>query len=169
VLHSGHYSIEKKVNADLAKYCQVLSLYNGINQSPTAYGYARLDAFGRIYNRVEQYILTPKELTDEYDRLTENLASAGTLKNPQTVDRKGRLSIASEKSLNDREELIDQLSKSVAKGNTYPVIEKLFNPPNAPVSYLSVGHSTARLRSMERYPCKRGPGAAGTQTAGDPA
>ena len=33
-----------------------------VNRSPTRYGYYRLDAFGRIYNRVLEHVLTQDQL-----------------------------------------------------------------------------------------------------------
>ncbi len=52
VLARGNYKSEAEILADLSKYEQRIYDYTVINHSPTAYGYARLDAFGRIYNRV---------------------------------------------------------------------------------------------------------------------
>ena len=61
----GHYASEKEVVDDLQKYAQRLSMYNIINHSETAYGYSRLDAFGRIYNRVLEHVITQAELKEQ--------------------------------------------------------------------------------------------------------
>ena len=47
---------EKEVIDSLQQWRGVIQLYNTINHSHINYGYARLDAFGRIYNRVLQHI-----------------------------------------------------------------------------------------------------------------
>ena len=70
----GHYSTDKKINEELIKSCQALTLYNSMNQSSIAYGNGRLDAFGRIYNRVSEYLLTEEELNEQVESLTDGLA-----------------------------------------------------------------------------------------------
>ena len=60
----GAYKTEADVNADLRKYTDRLANYITINYSTTHYGYARLDAFGRIYNRVLEHIITARELRE---------------------------------------------------------------------------------------------------------
>jgi hypothetical protein len=59
---NNDYSTRAEVEADLKKWTDVLILYNTVNHSThkgkeVAYGYARLDAFGRIYNRVIQHAI----------------------------------------------------------------------------------------------------------------
>lgn len=134
VLNLGHYSSKAAVNADLAKTCQSLTLYNAVNATDTAYGYARLDAFGRIYNRVLQNILTPKELDDEYDRLTERLVEQNKIAPiaASSIDTAGRKRINEE---GNREDLIDKLAKLVNGDIQSPLIKQLFPSPDAPVSY----------------------------------
>jgi hypothetical protein len=50
VLDRGTYTSEAQIDADLKTYSLRLATYRVINKSHTQYGYARLDAFGRIYN-----------------------------------------------------------------------------------------------------------------------
>lgn len=64
VLASGNYKSESEVLSDLEKYEQRLTSYTIINRSPTPYGYARLDAFGRIYNRVLEHLINERELRE---------------------------------------------------------------------------------------------------------
>ena len=56
------YRTEADVIADLNKYLDRLASYITINYSTTHYGYGRLDAFGRIYNRVLEHIINTREL-----------------------------------------------------------------------------------------------------------
>ena len=62
VMARGAYKTETDVNADLRKYTNRLANYITINYSTTHYGYGRLDAFGRIYNRVLEHIISAREL-----------------------------------------------------------------------------------------------------------
>src|SRR3546814_17830692 len=62
VLDLGNdYDSAAAIQADLEKWSDVSQLYNIVNHSyskdegPVRYGYARLDAFGRIYNRSIQH------------------------------------------------------------------------------------------------------------------
>ena len=48
--------------ADLKKWTNSVQRYNLINHSDVKYGHARLDAFGRIYNRVAQYAISGEQL-----------------------------------------------------------------------------------------------------------
>jgi hypothetical protein len=130
----GHYSTADKINKDLTKACQTLSLYNAMNSSSTAYGNARLDAFGRIYNRVMQYILTEDELNQQLDSMTESLAENGTIstKKAEDVDRDGRRKIKTDKS---REDVIEALSNAVVTNGQSALLKQIFIEPNAPVSY----------------------------------
>ena len=51
------YRKRNQVVADLEKWTDTINLYNTTNHSHVEYGHARLDAFGRIYNRVLQHVL----------------------------------------------------------------------------------------------------------------
>uniref|UniRef100_UPI0035AE2BDC di-heme-cytochrome C peroxidase n=1 Tax=Nitrosomonas sp. TaxID=42353 RepID=UPI0035AE2BDC len=70
VLKHGHYNNANDILADLTKYAQRIKTYTIVN-SPrdskrplTRYGYARLDAFGRIYNRVLEHIMSAQQLRE---------------------------------------------------------------------------------------------------------
>ena len=52
------YKTEEQVKTDLDKWTAVIAGYNQINGSDVEYGHGRLDAFGRIYNRALQYVIS---------------------------------------------------------------------------------------------------------------
>jgi hypothetical protein len=58
------YSKAEDVQADLKRWARKTRLYNTINLSSVEYGYARLDAFGRIYNRVLEHVISRNQLRD---------------------------------------------------------------------------------------------------------
>ena len=72
VLARGDYASADKVIGDVRAYTQRLISYNIINHSATDYGYARLDAFGRIYNRTLEHLLTRGQL----EAVLRNILSA---------------------------------------------------------------------------------------------
>ena len=69
VIAHGTYDSEDEVLADLDTCIVRLTMYNIINHSDSEYGYARLDAFGRIFNRVIEHLLTPEDLRALLGRL----------------------------------------------------------------------------------------------------
>ncbi|WP_167238894.1 c-type cytochrome [Massilia genomosp. 1] len=83
VLARGAYASAADVINDIGVYTLRLQSYNLINNSPTAYGYARLDAFGRIYNRTLEHLLNRYQLEavlrNKYSpaRIAEALAGVG--------------------------------------------------------------------------------------------
>lgn len=62
VIKRGNYDSEAEVKSALLDATTNLKLYNTINHSKLEYGHARLDAFGRIYNRVLQHVLSRDKL-----------------------------------------------------------------------------------------------------------
>lgn len=56
------FAKEKDVVDSLAEWTRTIRLYNTVNHSHIKYGYARLDAFGRIYNRVLQHMINKPQL-----------------------------------------------------------------------------------------------------------
>ena len=58
----NNYSNEDEINKDLKKWNDTIRLYNTVNHSHLDYGYARLDAFGRIYNRVLEHMINKPQL-----------------------------------------------------------------------------------------------------------
>ncbi len=123
VLKAGNYADGAAVLRDLNIYALRIEAYNFFNESTVSYGYARLDAFGRIYNRVLEHVLDPVSLKEV---LAGSPLSPGTA---QLLDKfKSVLSAA------DRDRLMALLVKLPLKERR-TLREKVFNPPNAPVSY----------------------------------
>lgn len=138
VLARGTYKKEADVKADLQKYTERLASYITINYSTTHYGYARLDAFGRIYNRVLEHIVTVKELKDL-------LSDPWIMKNA-AISEEELESIAGNTdrvlSGEQRDQIVHNLLAVLTRNRSLEGLEplgklrnKLFNPPNAPVSY----------------------------------
>jgi len=131
VLARGNYTAETEVLNDLKKYYQRLETYTIVNRSPTHYGYARLDAFGRIYNRVLEHIINERELREllrdrrimRDDGMTEEELNS-ILQDADKV-------LSSEQ----RDHIVERLSKVLTKWQLGRLRKELFNPPNAPVSY----------------------------------
>src|SRR5687768_15556835 len=140
VLARGKYKTEAEVEADLRKYTQRLANYITINYSTTHYGYARLDAFGRIYNRVLEHTVDVKALKqllrdpmvmkkgviseEELDAIFEDIDNVRVLSGEQR-DRivENLVRVLTAKKGGDADESLGKLRR------------KLFNMPNAPVSY----------------------------------
>lgn len=133
--HGGDYSTEQEVREDLQKTLQTITDYNLMNDphtkdgKPVNYGYARLDAFGRIYNRVLEHVVTPEQLGGV---LQQGLAKGAPSKLgsvPQLVqqaeeeEKPIHLIAEAERQLGLSQEQIGKMRRAV------------FNSPNAPVSY----------------------------------
>jgi len=137
------YSTEAQVLDDLKKWTDSVQRYNTINHSEVDYGHARLDAFGRIYNRVAQYAISA-------DQLRKLLQLTATIKGEQRVPLltaeqvdKVMEGIGDNIVLSD-EEFSKVVSRLLLKEPGYPGIglknflrvkNMIFNPPDAPVSY----------------------------------
>jgi hypothetical protein len=138
----NNYSSEKEVTDDLEKWKNTLRRYNIVNYSHVDYGHGRLDAFGRIYNRVVQYAIS----RDQFAKELALVAYPGD-------DARPVLSLAEiEKvleGLGDRivfsdEDFAKIVERLLSKDPGYPglglkeflyVRNKVFNTPDAPVSY----------------------------------
>ncbi len=131
VLASGHYKSEAEVLADLEKYEQRITSYTIINRSPTPYGFARLDAFGRIYNRVLEHLTNEKELS-------ELLRDRKIMRDDQLSDQDlDKIVQDTDKVLSgeQRDHMVERLSKTLTKWQLGRLRKELFNPADAPVSY----------------------------------
>ncbi|UJP05423.1 MAG: di-heme-cytochrome C peroxidase [Nitrosomonas sp.] len=131
VLARGNYKSETEVLGDLAKYEQRLTNYTIVNRSPTPYGYARLDAFGRIYNRVLEHLINEKELRE-------------LLRDPKIMRDQGMSDEDLGKILQDidkiptgeqRDRVVERLTQNLTKWQLGRLRKELFNPADAPVSY----------------------------------
>ncbi len=130
VLKHGHYQSTADILNDLEKYAQRLKTYTIINtprdtQRPlTRYGYARLDAFGRIYNRVLEHIMSERQLRELLaETLTpDELAWAMEGVAPVLSNR-------------DRDHLIERTQSYLTDRQIIRLRNKIYNPADAPVSY----------------------------------
>ena len=137
------YSSAKEVTDDLQKWTETIGLYNTVNHSNVDYGHARLDAFGRIYNRVLQHAINKEQVakqlalvvvlrgTEEKRLLTEDQID-------KVLEGVGKRIVL----VDDDFSLIVQ--RLLSKDPGYPglslkdflyVRDMIFNAPNAPVSY----------------------------------
>jgi hypothetical protein len=134
VMDRGHYASEHAVDQDLQKYAQRLEMYNIINHSETRYGYSRLDAFGRIYNRVLEYVVTQDELKKELVQTVGDLVKAATLtqSDVDSIVQQQKGGVLSDKQ---RDHLVLRLSQALPLKAQLRMAERLFNRPDAPVSY----------------------------------
>lgn len=139
VLAKGHYKSEKEVVDDLATFTRRLEGYNFYNEPTHAYKFGRLDAFGRIYNRVLEHVLTADNLktilmeefgSAELARIESQLAS-------RNMKLEGIL------SARERDEIIGSLTaratgpdgQLLSQAQQLRLRQRIFNSPNAPVSY----------------------------------
>ncbi len=109
-------------------------MYNVVNHSETRYGYSRLDAFGRIYNRVLEHIVTQEELKEQLDLTVADLVKAGTL-TQSDVDSIQRQQKGGVLSGNQRDHIVERLSQVLPLKAQLRLSQRIFNRPDAPVSY----------------------------------
>ncbi len=133
------YTSAEQVEQDLRIWTERTRQYNQINESAHEYGYARLDAFGRIYNRVLQHVINKRQ-------------ASGLL--ALAIDDTGQRLLTDEQIdavLDDHNETIfgrAGFEKMVAnlkrRGQGFPglgdaqvenALQHFFNEANAPVSY----------------------------------
>ncbi len=122
VLQQGSYSSEADVLADIKTYTLRLTSYNIINRSPVDYGYARLDAFGRIYNRTLEHLLNRQQM----EEVLGNLLS----------EEEAKLALAGfgeTLSSTDRDKVIERVASS--DKNIVKLRHEFFIKADAPVSY----------------------------------
>lgn len=134
-----NYDDEKTLLSDLAMWTKITQQYNVINHSKVDYGYARLDAFGRIYNRVLKYVINKEQLRKKLitvrDGNKDLLLTAEQVEfilndvGPDIITRDDFLTIIDRLSLKENGGLGLSLKHVLRIRNT------VFNEPNAPVSY----------------------------------
>jgi hypothetical protein len=106
-----------------------------VNHSETRYGYYRLDAFGRIYNRVLEHILTESELKEQLDLTVADLVKAGTLTQGDIDSIEVQQRPGGVLSSNQRDHLVLRLSQVLPLKAQLRLAQRIFNRPDAPVSY----------------------------------
>ncbi|MBX9636836.1 MAG: ribonuclease E [Nitrosomonas sp.] len=130
VLQQGHYNNADDIQADLKQYAQRIKTYTIVNnprdiQRPlTRYGYARLDAFGRIYNRVLEHLMSAQQMRE----LLAGLLSPEELTQVMT-DMEPVLSSS------NRDHIVERTQVYLTKKQSIQLRNKIYNPADAPVSY----------------------------------
>lgn len=122
VMQLGNYGSAEQVKADISTYTLRLTSYNIINHSPVDYGYARLDAFGRIYNRTLEHLLNRQQI----EEVLGNLLSEDEVK----VALQG---IGETLRSAERDQVIERVASSAK--NIVKLRHALFIKADAPVSY----------------------------------
>ncbi|MCJ8312819.1 MAG: di-heme-cytochrome C peroxidase [Pseudomonadales bacterium] len=133
------YKKPAAVEEDLAQWLKTIKLYNTVNHSHIDYGYARLDAFGRIYNRVLQHMINRPQLAQAMSMVTApggrrilnkdeiNLVLADINENI-IVDKQFGLIL-------ERLKFSEDGYPGLNQRDLLRVRNAIFNEPNAPVSY----------------------------------
>lgn len=125
VLAKGSYRDEKEVLADLDVYVARIGSYVLINQPQTPYHYGRLDAFGRIYNRVLEHVMNPQQLRDVFDGVLTKEEQDKIL-----GDLKGDMISTAE-----RDQIYERMAKLLTQEKKEALRNRMFNRADAPVSY----------------------------------
>ena len=151
IASNNDYSDVKLIEQDLAKWTNTIELYNTINHSHVEYGHARLDAFGRIYNRVLEHVINKEQLTYALLTLTrpkKNPEGEGLIDERLLTEAQVKTVIGND--LNDviigdkgfvqvldrlRKELNCPEDKSKVCPNLIRANKAIFNEADAPVSY----------------------------------
>ncbi|HYP04748.1 MAG TPA: di-heme-cytochrome C peroxidase [Bryobacteraceae bacterium] len=124
VEEKGNYDSRDEIRKDLEAYTVRLHAYNFFNQTTAPYGYARLDAFGRIYNRVLEHVVNGESLRNVLKGAISNSEIDRLLAKVQPV-----------LTSDNRDQLVSSLASMMSDDQQKRVRARLFNSPNAPVSY----------------------------------
>jgi hypothetical protein len=130
VLKLGDYRNKDDILTDLSKYARRIKAYTIINtprdtQRPlTHYGYARLDAFGRIYNRVLEHIMSAQQVLELLTEILSPTELAEVMADAESI-----------LSSNNRDHLIERIQVLLTDKQIITLRNKIFNPADAPVSY----------------------------------
>lgn len=133
------YSNAEEVKTDLKTWTDTIELYNNVNHSKVKYGYARLDAFGRIYNRVLEHVINRAQLRSVLVGVTDTQLQP--MLTTAEVDKV--LEGISETIIGDVQ-FAKIIQRLLSKDPGYPglsvkqmqyIKRKIFTEPNAPVSY----------------------------------
>lgn len=130
VLKQGQYKNANDVVMDLKKYAQRIKTYTIINiprdtkRPLTHYGYARLDAFGRIYNRVLEHIMSAQQLRELLVEILTPGELVEVMSNVEPV-----------LSSTNRDHIIEKIQTYLTYRQIIRLRNKIYNPADAPVSY----------------------------------
>ena len=141
----NNYTTQQQVINDLTQWTKTIRLYNTVNHSHIKYGYARLDAFGRIYNRVLQHMINKAQLKNVMQTvLSPKRNSNGNRKRILTDEQIDKvLEGVNENILVDKQFalILERLSlkddgyPGLGQRNIIRVLRSVFNEADAPVSY----------------------------------
>lgn len=145
IARGGDYDDKDEVIESLREWDRTIMLYNGTNHSeltdgtPLPYGYARLDAFGRIYNRVLKHVINRKQVKNLFLQATNEDGSR--MLSPEQVD--SALEGIDETIIGNKgfaivfERLREKSPRAPQLNREQLLIlrDLIFNIPNAPVSY----------------------------------
>ncbi len=137
------YKNADQVRDDLEIWTNRIQNYNLMNASDVHYGYARLDAFGRIFNRVLEHVMNQEQVANKLAFITRDedgkeLPILTTAQIDNVVSGLGGEIILGQAGF---EKIVKRLQSkepgfpSLNEGDTKLVIDNLFNPADAPVSY----------------------------------
>ena len=124
VLALGHYEDELAITRDLVASQQRIATDRMANQSDVAYGYGRLDAFGRIFNRVLDGILRKEDLDD----ILPDAYDAATL--PAV-----KQALAPVLNGTREDSVMERALALLTPQQQQDLVKKVFNSSSAPVSY----------------------------------
>ncbi len=133
VMDRGNYNSEDAVLQDLKKYSFEVPAYAFINDGrrhTARYGYARLDAFGRSFNRIFEHILNPDQLRAVLQGLVRD-------KKITQADLDAIMQGAAGKVLTgaQRDNIVERVAQLLPLKVQVELRNKLFIAPDAPVSY----------------------------------
>lgn len=135
------YTTAQEVESDLIEWTNRIGIYNTLNHSDVPYGFARLDAFGRIYNRVLEHVLEKQQIA--------NQAAFVHYPNGQRVLTDGQIDLVLD-FIDDDQIVIAQkdfekiITRLMSTEPGFPGLDQtgirlfsnaIFNPADAPVSY----------------------------------
>ncbi|SOD16887.1 di-heme-cytochrome C peroxidase [Nitrosomonas ureae] len=130
VLEKGQYKNQEDILIDLKKYAQRIKTYTIVNvprdttRPLTRYGYARLDAFGRIYNRVLEHIMGAQQLRELLTEILTTEELAEIMSNVEPV-----------LSSTNRDHIIERIQIYLTSKQIIRLRNRIYNPADAPVSY----------------------------------
>ena len=131
VLDRGHYDSAQDVKADLGRYQRRISMYREVNHPQYPYGYARLDAFGRIYNRVLEHVISGSAVK----QVLSELVLDSVLTEKQFKDMLQDTVMSNVLTIDERDHILERVSRHMTLRQQLMMRDKLFNKPTAPVSY----------------------------------
>jgi len=144
VLEAGNYKDRKKIDGDLDKFLMQIRTYNQINEPvswsddnpvKTHYGFGRLDAFGRIFNRVLQYVISPAQLSRVLEETYSDVIPKSALSDIAAMLKEDGETNLVIKALNALDPHLQGLDENEKQDLFNVFRSKLFNPANGPVSY----------------------------------